>query len=53
MKYNKAIAAVIAPVISLLVLAGLIPEAWATAEVVTGVTSALTAVAVWAIPNAE
>lgn len=50
---DKAIAALIAPILSLLFLVGLIPESFNTPEVIAGITSFVTAIAVWAIPNKE
>ena len=49
--YDKALAALVVPILSLLVLAGLLPEGWAGPEAVAGITSVLTAAATWLVPN--
>ena len=49
--FDKAIAALVTPIVSLLTLSGVLPESVATPEVVAGITALVTALAVYLIPN--
>ncbi len=51
--YDKAIAALIMPILSLLVLSGFLPEGLATPEIVAGLTGIITGLAAYFVPNKE
>jgi len=50
-KVRKAVGAIVSSAITLLLAYNLIPEAYATAEVVSGLTAAVTGFVVWLLPN--
>jgi len=52
-KVRKAVGAIVSSAITLLLAYNLIPEAYATAEVVSGLTAAVTGFVVWLLPNAN
>jgi len=52
-KVRKAVGAIVSSIITLLIAYNLIPEQYATAEVVSGLTGAVTGFVVWALPNAK
>jgi hypothetical protein len=51
--WDKAIAAIVTPLLSILVLAGFLPEDLATDGFIAGMTSALTGLVTWLVPNKE
>lgn len=51
--YDKAIAALITPVISILVLAGLVPEDLASEATIAALTAVVTGLVTYLVPNKE
>lgn len=51
--YDKAIAALVTPILSILILSGVLPEDLATEEIIAGITGAVTGIVAWLIPNKE
>ena len=50
-RYRKAIAGLVTPVVTALVALNVLPEVWATPEVITGITAIVTGIAVERVPN--
>ena len=51
MTFNKAIAALVAPIIGMLASLNILPENFSTPEFTTAVVSIVTAIAVYFVPN--
>lgn len=49
--FDKAIAALVAPIMSLLTLSNILPDSFNTPEVITSLTGFITAVVVYFVPN--